>query len=56
MKTKQYIFMTGGTGLLGTEVLKIDSQIIAPSSSECNILSYSSLEENLDKYKPFQNK
>tara|TARA_B100001094_G_scaffold127894_1_gene123943 strand:+ start:12162 stop:12857 length:696 start_codon:yes stop_codon:yes gene_type:complete len=49
---KKKLFLTGGSGTLGTEIKKIYPQIISPSSKECDILSLSSLQENLEVYKP----
>jgi len=37
------IFLTGGSGTLGTELQKLNPKIIAPSSKECNILSLEQL-------------
>lgn len=44
--------MTGGSGLLGTEIQKIDASIGAPSHSELDIVSYESVKASLEKNKP----
>ena len=46
------ILMTGGSGLLGREILKIDSSIIAPTHKEMDIFEYHQVESVLKKYKP----
>jgi dTDP-4-dehydrorhamnose reductase len=46
------IVMTGGSGLLGTEMKKIDSSIIAPSHADFDITSLESIERGLDLHKP----
>lgn len=48
----QKVFLTGGSGTLGTEIRKIFPTIIAPSSQECDILSLDQLEGVMDLYKP----
>lgn len=44
--------MTGGSGLLGGELLKLDAPIIAPAKSELDITDIKSIEKALRKYKP----
>ncbi len=46
------ILMTGGSGLLGKEILKLDSKIIAPSSSELDITDLNSVLKAVEKYNP----
>lgn len=46
------ILMTGGSGLLGREILKIDKKITAPSHRELDITKIRSIEKALEKYKP----
>lgn len=44
--------MTGGSGLLGTEIRKLDSALIAPGHKELDIVSYESVKKALEKYQP----
>lgn len=44
--------MTGGSGLLGGEIKKLDSEIMAPSHTEFDITSLESVRAGLEKYKP----
>ena len=37
------ILMTGGSGALGTEILRLDSKIIAPLHKELDITNYNSV-------------
>lgn len=46
------IVITGGSGLLGTELLKINSEIVAPTHSEVNVTDYPSLLNYLSDNKP----
>lgn len=46
------ILMTGGSGLLGKEILKLDSTIIAPPHSELDITDFESVERVVKKYNP----
>ena len=46
------ILMTGGSGLLGTEIIKLDSAIIAPPHSELDITDFESVERTIKKYNP----
>lgn len=46
------ILMTGGSGLLGTEILKLDPNIIAPAHNLLDITDIKSIEKALKKYKP----
>src|SRR3989344_9205437 len=46
------ILMTGGSGLLGKEILKLDPKIIAPSRSELEITNLNSVVKAFEKYKP----
>jgi len=46
------ILMTGGSGLLGKEILKLDSSISAPAHTELDVTDKSSIEKNIDKFKP----
>lgn len=48
----QKILMTGGSGLLGKEVLKLDSSIVAPSHAELDITDKESIERAIKKYDP----
>src|SRR3989344_112620 len=51
MKNKK-ILMTGGSGLLGSEIKKLDSEIISPSRAEMDITDYDSVFAIFKKYKP----
>ncbi len=51
MKNKK-ILMTGGSGLLGKEIKKLDLAITAPSHAEMDITDYKSVFSVLEKYKP----
>lgn len=44
--------MTGGSGLLGKEILKLDPTIIAPSHTELDITNFDSVEQAIKKYDP----
>ena len=44
--------MTGGSGLLGSEIIKLDKKIITPTHKELDISSFSSIEKSIKKYKP----
>lgn len=46
------ILITGGSGLLGQELLKLDSTLLAPLHSELDICEIGSVEHALDRYKP----
>lgn len=46
------ILMTGGSGLLGGEILKLDRTIIAPRHSEMDITDYDSVIVAMEKYSP----
>lgn len=46
------ILMTGGSGLLGSEIKKIEPEIIAPSHTECDITDLKSVIACLEKHKP----
>ena len=46
------ILMTGGSGLLGKEILRLDSNIIAPNHSELDITDLGSVVSALEKYSP----
>ncbi|OGE38775.1 hypothetical protein A3F00_00640 [Candidatus Daviesbacteria bacterium RIFCSPHIGHO2_12_FULL_37_11] len=46
------ILMTGGSGLLGSEIRKLDSTIISPTRRELDITSLKSIEKAIKKYKP----
>ena len=45
------VFLTGGTGTLGTELIKISRefgiQFVAPSSKTCDIRSFQSVEQQI---------
>lgn len=49
------VFLTGGSGTLGAEMIKQSHKFginfIAPTSSECNIVEYRSVYDNLAKFK-----
>lgn len=44
--------MTGGSGLLGKEIFKLDPTIIAPSHTELDITDFESVERTIKKYNP----
>lgn len=44
--------MTGGSGLLGREIQRIDSSVVAPSHAELDIMDRDSLERAVGKYSP----
>ncbi len=44
--------MTGGSGLLGKEVLKLDPEIISPKHSELDVTDLNSVVKAVEKYKP----
>lgn len=44
--------MTGGSGLLGKEIKKLDSKIIAPTHGEFDITDINSIEKSIKKHKP----
>lgn len=44
--------MTGGSGLLGSEIKKLDKKIIAPTHKELDITNIRSIEKAIKKYKP----
>lgn len=46
------ILLTGGSGLLGREIAKLDKKIIAPPHKEMDITNIRSVEKALIKYKP----
>ena len=46
------ILMTGGSGLLGREILKLDPAIIAPAHSELDITDFDSILAALERYSP----
>ena len=46
------ILLTGGSGLLGTELLKLDHKIIAPDSSSLNINDKNSCRLWIENEKP----
>lgn len=46
------VLMTGGSGLLGSEIRKLDSMIISPTHKELDITSPKSIEKAIKKYKP----
>jgi dTDP-4-dehydrorhamnose reductase len=46
------ILMTGGSGLLGKEILKLDPTIIAPHHEELDITNFDSVERAIKKYDP----
>lgn len=46
------ILMTGGSGLLGKEIVKLDKTIIAPSHRELNVVNISSIQKAIKRYKP----
>lgn len=46
------ILLTGGSGLLGRELLKINPEINAPSSDELDVTKTKSIIKNIKKYKP----
>jgi len=46
------ILVTGGSGLLGKEILALDSTLIAPTSSELDITDSASIEAALNTHKP----
>ncbi|MEK7181296.1 MAG: sugar nucleotide-binding protein [Patescibacteria group bacterium] len=46
------ILLTGGSGLLGKEIIKLDSLLIAPMHAEMDILDIESVERAIAKYNP----
>lgn len=46
------ILVTGGSGLLGKEIKKLDPKIIAPTHKELDITNLKSIEKTLKKYRP----
>src|SRR3989344_7914570 len=46
------ILMTGGSGLLGKKILKLDSTIIAPTHEEMDLTNPDSIAGVLNKYSP----
>ncbi len=46
------ILITGGSGLLGSHILKLDPSLIAPSRSEMDITDADAVERTFAKYKP----
>ncbi|TSC67213.1 MAG: dTDP-4-dehydrorhamnose reductase, partial [Parcubacteria group bacterium Gr01-1014_72] len=50
--TSSRILLTGGSGLLGTELRKIDKTLIAPSHAELDITDYRSVVAALEKHQP----
>ncbi len=46
------ILLTGGSGLLGKEILKLDSSLAAPTHAEMDILDKQSIDSALAKYDP----
>lgn len=46
------IFMTGGSGLLGKEISKLDPTIISPTHQELDITNLSSIKKAIKKYQP----
>lgn len=46
------ILITGGSGLLGKELRKIDSNLIAPTHTELDITDFNKCEEVINKYNP----
>ncbi len=46
------ILLTGGSGLLGTEIQKLDSQLIAPPHAELDITNSVSVNAVIEKYNP----
>lgn len=46
------ILLTGGSGLLGKELLKLDPSLIAPSHGEMDVTDSESVRAAFEKYKP----
>src|SRR5687768_17502809 len=46
------ILLTGGSGLLGKELLKINKEMLAPSHSELDVTSASDIDFFFSKWKP----
>lgn len=46
------ILMTGGSGLLGAEIKRLDPTIISPTRSELDITNLKSIKAAIKKYKP----
>ncbi len=44
--------MTGGSGLLGSEILKFDSGIVAPPHAEFDVADFESVRVGFEKYRP----
>src|SRR5438045_1649883 len=47
------ILVTGGSGLLGQELLKLDSSLIAPTRDELDITDVISINAAFEKYQPY---
>lgn len=46
------ILITGGHGLLGSEILKLDANLIAPSADELDVTKPATIEAAIKKYQP----
>lgn len=46
------ILLTGGSGLLGREILKLDPSLIAPSHAELDVANFSSVFSELQRHAP----
>jgi dTDP-4-dehydrorhamnose reductase len=46
------ILMTGGSGLLGTEILKCDASVIAPEHRDLDVVDLHSIDRAFDRYRP----
>ncbi len=51
-KKNPTILVTGGSGLLGSEIRKLEPSVIAPTHAEMDVLDIASVEKALKKYKP----
>jgi dTDP-4-dehydrorhamnose reductase len=51
-KNEPTIMISGGTGLLGAELLRLDPQIIAPPRKEFDVVNREQTEEVFKKYRP----
>jgi dTDP-4-dehydrorhamnose reductase len=52
MANGKTILVTGGSGLLGTHILPLDSSLVAPGHAELDITDLASVERALDRHQP----
>lgn len=51
-RVSNQIVLTGGTGLLGRNLLELDNTLIAPTSKQCDILEPNDLQQMIELYQP----